>query len=648
MKLGAKDASGRPAPVAVEGADYRENFDTIIAAVGQKTDIPARLQIASDEKGYVRADGLSLQTERKAVFAGGDLVTGPASIIAAIAQGRKAAAAIDRYLGGQGEIDQELLPPEEEVIVMDYTCGDRTRVTVPCAPLTERVTGFGAVEKELSAGVVLKEAERCRGCDARQFEVTFTARGARNALIVRRSAVWAFLILRSVSTTGVTGRWRPAIRNDASAACLFLCLPGFLHRGQGGRLGRGLRINQTSLIPFISEGTNAMKRFFETGNFAVTQGAIIAGCRLSPATRSPRPPRSPRPCPRHCPRSVATTCRPRTNARPCTSASVLGGRHEDHDRHFGPRLHPLCRSFGWASVVKYRWWCLNSQRVGSGQRDHRRSGPGRVLSYPLSDPGRQLRNHRAGPNSAQEAMFLTVEAFYLSESFRMPITILADQLITDGLEDISIPETDDGKEGHGAALHRAAGQSGTDILSADRRNRLPPVVLGQNTGAPEFGLDAHRGGLRHRNGRGASQTRLPHDLQGAETIGTIIQPLRERCFWTTIPKSSWSPTARLRGSVKTAVKKAREKGQKIGMIRLISLWPFPDELFTRKATYLSVELNYDGQMVREVQRAMPCDSSVHFFGKCGELPTVEELHEIFDKLWPGEALRRKAWETEAW
>jgi 2-oxoglutarate ferredoxin oxidoreductase subunit alpha len=101
-------------------------------------------------------------------------------------------------------------------------------------------------------------------------------------------------------------------------------------------------------------------------------------------------------------------------------------------------------------------------------------------------------------------------------------------------------------------------------------------------------------------------------------------------------------------TVKTAVKKAKEKGLKIGMIRPISLWPFPDEIFSRKAIYLSVELDYDGQMVREVQRAAPKDSEIHFFGKCGELPTVAELHETFDKLLKGEPITRIGWEREAW
>ena len=84
------------------------------------------------------------------------------------------------------------------------------------------------------------------------------------------------------------------------------------------------------------------------------------------------------------------------------------------------------------------------------------------------------------------------------------------------------------------------------------------------------------------------------------------------------------------------------------MIRLISIWPFPDEIFNKKATYLAVELDYDGQMVREVQRAALQGSDVHFFGKCGELPTVSELQDIFEKLLKNEPISRIGWEREAW
>ena len=98
----------------------------------------------------------------------------------------------------------------------------------------------------------------------------------------------------------------------------------------------------------------------------------------------------------------------------------------------------------------------------------------------------------------------------------------------------------------------------------------------------------------------------------------------------------------------SAVKHARKQGLKVGCIRLISLWPFSDELFKLKTNYLTIELNYDGQLVREVQRCAPSDSRVSFFGKCGELPSVAEIMDCIRKMMAGEPLKTNQWEWEVW
>jgi 2-oxoglutarate ferredoxin oxidoreductase subunit alpha len=100
--------------------------------------------------------------------------------------------------------------------------------------------------------------------------------------------------------------------------------------------------------------------------------------------------------------------------------------------------------------------------------------------------------------------------------------------------------------------------------------------------------------------------------------------------------------------VNTAVAKARQQGLKVGALRLINIWPFPDEHFTRKTKYLSVELNWDGELVREIQRAAPKDAEVHFLGSCGDLPTQADLIEAFEKLLKNEPLQRKGWVLEEW
>jgi 2-oxoglutarate ferredoxin oxidoreductase subunit alpha len=78
-------------------------------------------------------------------------------------------------------------------------------------------------------------------------------------------------------------------------------------------------------------------------------------------------------------------------------------------------------------------------------------------------------------------------------------------------------------------------------------------------------------------------------------------------------------------TVKTGVLEARRRGVRAGFVRLITLWPFLDELFERDTHYVVCELNYDGQLVREVMRSAPDKRKVHFMGKSGELHTVAEV-----------------------
>jgi 2-oxoglutarate ferredoxin oxidoreductase subunit alpha len=78
-------------------------------------------------------------------------------------------------------------------------------------------------------------------------------------------------------------------------------------------------------------------------------------------------------------------------------------------------------------------------------------------------------------------------------------------------------------------------------------------------------------------------------------------------------------------TVRTAVLEARRRGIRAGFVRPITLWPFQDELFERECRYVVCELNYDGQLVREVARAAPDKRKVHFMGKSAELHTVAEV-----------------------
>jgi hypothetical protein len=103
------------------------------------------------------------------VFAGGDLVSGPASVIEAIQMGRIAAASIDRFLGGSGEIEQQLTDHDEPspYLGREDDFSDRKRVELQKKPVKDRFPGFCQVEECMSKDDAVKEAERCLRCQLR-------------------------------------------------------------------------------------------------------------------------------------------------------------------------------------------------------------------------------------------------------------------------------------------------------------------------------------------------------------------------------------------------------------------------------------------------------------------------------------------------
>lgn len=101
MKLGNPDESGRRRPVPKEGSEFQIPVDTVIIAVGTGANplIPhSTRDLALNKRDYIIADSETGQTSKKGVFAGGDIVTGSATVISAMGAGRKAAKAIHRYL----------------------------------------------------------------------------------------------------------------------------------------------------------------------------------------------------------------------------------------------------------------------------------------------------------------------------------------------------------------------------------------------------------------------------------------------------------------------------------------------------------------------------------------------------------------------
>jgi len=164
-KLGETDATGRRRPEPVPASEFDIDVDLVISAVGEQPDIPEIFGLETTAQGTLQVDLDTLATSREGVFAGGDAITGPRSVTEAIGMGRQGIASIDRYLGGDGIIDEKLTPAEDEVIPLTPGLPVGFRAVAPVLPVQERTTGFAEVELSLPEATAVEEAQRCLRCD---------------------------------------------------------------------------------------------------------------------------------------------------------------------------------------------------------------------------------------------------------------------------------------------------------------------------------------------------------------------------------------------------------------------------------------------------------------------------------------------------
>ncbi len=169
MELGEPDASGRRRPVPIKGSEFTTGFDSVIAAIGQVPDIPDGFNLKLGRGNTIQANSETLATSARGIWAGGDAVSGPASVIEAIAAGRKAASSIDKYLGGSGDITEVLAPESKFNPCVDKEEGffDWKRAAMPALPVKERMGNFKEVELGLDDKAAIKEGKRCLQCAVR-------------------------------------------------------------------------------------------------------------------------------------------------------------------------------------------------------------------------------------------------------------------------------------------------------------------------------------------------------------------------------------------------------------------------------------------------------------------------------------------------
>jgi len=159
MRLGAPDASGRPQPIPIKGSDFSSTFDAVIKAVGEEPD-KSILPSAFRQKSLKKSPSAHLLGRN--LFAGGDFITGPSTVVQAVASGREAASLIERsFKGRQPSADAG----GAESTFRSATLETAPRVRIPEVAVSERVKSVDIEDiLGLSLSEIEIEASRCFNC----------------------------------------------------------------------------------------------------------------------------------------------------------------------------------------------------------------------------------------------------------------------------------------------------------------------------------------------------------------------------------------------------------------------------------------------------------------------------------------------------
>ncbi len=172
MELGEMDESGRRRPIPVEGSEFVIDLDTLIVAIGEGPDVcflGEGHDIEVSKRGTIAVCPETFATNVAGVFAGGDVVTGPNTVIDAMLSGKIAAEMIDKYIRGESVVrEYELTRPSQYLPPVELTeqeIEEAERPSIPCLPVGERRNNFSEVDLNITEEMAIREARRCLRCD---------------------------------------------------------------------------------------------------------------------------------------------------------------------------------------------------------------------------------------------------------------------------------------------------------------------------------------------------------------------------------------------------------------------------------------------------------------------------------------------------
>ena len=352
-------------------------------------------------------------------------------------------------------------------------------------------------------------------------------------------------------------------------------------------------------------GALAPGDYFMMGNFACVEGAILAGCRFYagyPITPSSE----------IFERASVRFPQAGGNAvemedELASMAALVGGSYAGAKvmtATSGPGFSLMQENIGLAYMMEAPVVLVNVQRGGPSTGIPTLVGQGDMMQAKWGSHG-DLETIAYSPSSVQEFFDFTLQAFNTAERFRTPVFVMADQVVATMWERLRVPKEDE-----------------TEIV---QRTVMGPSTGGQASHPFDYSLDFLPMPIAGKGSR-VNIDSLTHDERGYPTTdhdvsvrmtrhltGKVKDHAREIWRWeerflddADIAVVSYGSSAR---SALAAVKSARAKGIRAGLLRLQTPWPFPDEVvekLSRRVSGLVVAEINNGQMVHPVRESSRC------------------------------------------
>ncbi|HKZ93027.1 MAG TPA: 2-oxoacid:acceptor oxidoreductase subunit alpha [Candidatus Bathyarchaeia archaeon] len=374
----------------------------------------------------------------------------------------------------------------------------------------------------------------------------------------------------------------------------------------------------TSVAPERSRVVRSGRRFM-SGDIACAEGALAAGCRffagypITPATEIAEH------MSRRLPEIDGVYIQMEDEI--ASMAAIIGASYagvKSMTATSGPGFSLMQENIGLAVMTETPCVVVNVMRGGPSTGQPTMPGQQDVMQARWGSHG-DYEIIALAPSSVQEMFDLTVEAFNLAETYRVPTFVLADEIVGHMWERVNIPYEETIKIVN-RKKPRDPPSSNFAPFKPDADLVPPMAIFGQ-------GYHFHATGLTHdergypRTESVEAQTKLVQRLcnkirKNKEKIIRVQQDMIEDAEVAVV---AYGIAAR---AALSAVRKARTAGIKAGLLRPLTLWPFPDEQVGRVAKTVKAivvpEMNC-GQIVREVERAAK-ETPVVFLSKLGEEP----------------------------